>query len=142
MAHQPAKVNGSALDGRVEAIADAFSRGEDQYAIAKRLEPRDSRKRRRIRRQIETIVLKDDRVARKIFERARLTLLSGLVPASVANRTSASRANRTGMAATKLLFEATAFHNPRVSHEHSGEVTIKLEIPRPKFVDAESEDLD
>jgi hypothetical protein len=54
----------------------------------------------------------------------------GLVPATHAL---AGRAARGRPDAIKVLFEASGFHNPRVRHEHSGEIKIKLDMPRPAF---------
>ena len=31
----------------------------------------------------------------------------------------------------KLLLEATKFHNPKVDHNHSGDIKITVEMPRP-----------
>jgi hypothetical protein len=42
------------------------------------------------------------------------------------------RRGKTGrMDAARWLGEVTGFHNPRVRHEHSGEITIKMDMPRP-----------
>lgn len=38
--------------------------------------------------------------------------------------------------AIKLAYEASGFHNPRVKHDHSGEINIKLDMPRPKQVES------
>jgi hypothetical protein len=40
----------------------------------------------------------------------------------------------------RLLMEAMGFHNPRVQHEHSGEVTIKMDMPRPTPVEEDVPD--
>lgn len=33
--------------------------------------------------------------------------------------------------AIKLVMEASGFHNPRIQHEHSGDIQITLSMPRP-----------
>jgi hypothetical protein len=44
--------------------------------------------------------------------------------------------------AVKLVFEATGFYSPRVQHEHSGDINIKLQIPRPAGeIEASAEDV-
>jgi hypothetical protein len=50
------------------------------------------------------------------------------------------RAKATGrQPEVKLAYEASGFHNPRVAHEHSGDITI---IPRPSRVENEEEIVD
>jgi hypothetical protein len=52
------------------------------------------------------------------------------------------RASRGNPTAIRLLFEATGFHNTKVKHEHSGDITVKLEgIPRPEPVVEEDHDI-
>jgi hypothetical protein len=58
--------------------------------------------------------------------------LMGAVPGAAAGVGRMSKRGRTD--AAKLIFEATGFHNPRVKHEHSGDVSITLNIPRPQPV--------
>ena len=41
------------------------------------------------------------------------------------------RAERGRPDAIKLMWEAMGFHNPRVQHEHSGDIEIRLTVPRP-----------
>ena len=72
----------------------------------------------------------DDRLATELGAHAKVEMLLALVPAT---RALGQRAARGRPDAAKLLFEATGFHNPRVKHDHSGEIKIKLEIPRPAF---------
>lgn len=80
-------------------------------------------------------MLTDDNFSRRLMEKFRLSMLVGLGPAvDGLNR----RAGKGNVQAIKLLFEASGLHNPKVQHEHSGEVTVKLDIPRPQFVDATS----
>jgi hypothetical protein len=52
-----------------------------------------------------------------------------------------ARAKRGRIDAAKLLMESTGFHNPRVKHEHSGDIKLTLNIPRPSF-DGEVADAD
>jgi len=41
------------------------------------------------------------------------------------------RASRGRPDAIKLMWEAMGFHNTRVQHEHSGDIEIRLTVPRP-----------
>jgi hypothetical protein len=42
------------------------------------------------------------------------------------------RRARTGRPdAVKLALEMTGVHNPKMQHEHSGDISIRLELPRP-----------
>lgn len=61
-------------------------------------------------------------------ESAMGELLSGLEGAAEAL---VRRAHRGRPDAIKLLFEATGFHNPRIKHEHSGDIKLTLDLPRP-----------
>ncbi len=50
------------------------------------------------------------------------------------------RAMKGNIPAIKLAFESSGFHNPRVQHEHSGDIQITLKgIDRPTVVDDHQE---
>lgn len=52
------------------------------------------------------------------------------------------RAGRGNVPAIKLALEASGFHNPRVQHEHSGDIQITLKgIDRPQPVDDNQDDV-
>ena len=116
-------------DKAVEGLVDAVARGQSPHAIAKRKYPKDRIKRQRLRRRIQKALANDPRFAIALGERSKAALLAGLPLASEGLAKRATR--RTD--ATKLLFETTGFHNPRVQHEHSGQITVKLDMPRPVF---------
>lgn len=133
MANLPAKRNERAdqeLDLAGLRIAERLIAGETPYQMARRVHPHDRNAMRRLRYNIERRILSDNRIASKVHAGSQLTLLAGLGPASIALM---NRAARGRPDAIKLLYEATGFHNPRVKHEHSGDIKIKLEMPRPKF---------
>lgn len=46
----------------------------------------------------------------------------------------AKRAKRGRVDAIRLALEVTGVHNPRVRHEHSGDISISLKMPRPAEV--------
>lgn len=71
-----------------------------------------------------------------MLERAQSEVMLGAIPAG---KGLAKRASRKTDAA-KLTFEMTGLHNTKVKHEHSGDIKISLDVPRPRFVDAEAQD--
>lgn len=83
----------------------------------------------------------DPLLAQAIVMRAQSNLLMAVPGTTTAV---AKRAQRGRMDAARTVLEATGVHNPRVKHEHSGEVKIKLDMPRPSFrsVDADGEIVD
>lgn len=68
------------------------------------------------------------RLKEAIARQAQGDMLMGL-PGSVnaLNR----RAHKGNVPAIKLHLEASGLHNPRVKHEHSGEIKVTMDIPRP-----------
>lgn len=84
------------------------------------------------------MVRNDPLMQKAIVERAQAQSLAAM-PAAM--NAAGKRAARGRMDAVKFLGEASGIHNPRVKHEHSGEVKIKLDMPRPMFrVDADLDD--
>jgi hypothetical protein len=74
---------------------------------------------------------KDQGLDERISRRAHAVMKAGLI-AGVQRLT--DRAVHLGKPdAIKLLMEASGFHNPRVDHKHSGDINIKLTIPRPEL---------
>ena len=72
----------------------------------------------------------DPKLALEVGLRAKGQMLVDLAPAVAAV---GKRARRGRTDAAKIIMEATGFHNPKVKHEHSGEISVKLDIPRPQF---------
>jgi hypothetical protein len=118
-----------AEEGFYKALAEAFDRGETPAEIAKRLFPRDTTKRKAMRRKIYHLSANSPGLHSAVIERARANMIAALPAAS---RGLGRRAARRTDAA-KLLFEATGLHNPKIKHEHSGEIVVKMDIPRPSF---------
>lgn len=113
----------------IEALVEACAKGQSPYTVAKKIHPDDRVARQRLRRRIIRAMSRDPRIAQQIGEHAKAEMLVGLIPAA---QKLASRATRR-TDATKLLFETTGFHNPRVQHEHSGDIKVSLSMPRPTF---------
>jgi hypothetical protein len=115
--------------------------------IARRLAPDDKREQKKIRAQVRRLAAMDPVFQARMGELAQGHLIMSLGTATRGLERAASR-GRTE--AIKLLFEATGFHVTKQKHEHTGEIKVKLDIPRPpvlddegrpeKIIDAEVED--
>jgi hypothetical protein len=117
-------------DNTREAIAEALSRGLTPPEIALKLEPNDPKARKYLRRRIWRMGATDERLAEALVTRARVKMLFAL---GVATDGLTRRAKNGNIQAVKLLYEASGLHNPKVQHQHSGEITITLDMPRPSF---------
>lgn len=72
----------------------------------------------------------DPQLQAQIAARAQAEMALALVPSI---KRLGKRAARLGKPAEiKLLAEMSGFHNPRVKHEHSGDINVNLNIPRPE----------
>lgn len=113
------------------AVAELIFAGWPIKKIAKQLEPEDKLKRRRMREYLRRLTRNSYQFQQLIAEMAHGEMVAGLGPATSALM---RRAKKGRPDAIKLAFEASGFHNPRVQHEHSGDIKITLEsIPRPTF---------
>lgn len=71
---------------------------------------------------------------------AQITASAGIVPVMDAV---VKRAKRGRIDAAKVVFEVTGFHNPRVQHEHSGEIEVKITgLNRPSTVETQDSVVD
>lgn len=118
-------------------LVEALSLGLTLPEMAKKLAPDDVKKRKKIRRQLRTLTRGDQRLQEMVATAARGEMVAGLIPATQAL---AKRAARGRPDAIKLLYEASGFHNPRVQHEHSGDIKITLDMPRPPRHDPDEDD--
>lgn len=134
MAKTPTKTDESEVElSKFETyVIEKIAKGLTPPEIARKLAPNDREMRKKIRRKVYYMLQKDAVIRKRLQDRARAETLMGLVPAAKGLSKRATR--RTD--AAKVLFEITDFHNPRVKHEHSGDVKITLDIPRPTFADA------
>lgn len=121
----------------VDRLGDLIHSGVKPNEIARRLAPNDPDRRKYWRTKIRRLLQSDARLAARLADNAKIEMMTGLGPATVA-LTRKARAGRVD--AIKLLFEASGLHNPRVQHEHSGEVNIKVSIPRPDVAKTHAED--
>lgn len=116
-----------------DGLIEALNRGETPPQIAKRLSKGDPAKYKSIRKKVWRIIRSDAEFHRRLGERAKGQMVVDMLPAVNAV---GKRAARGRMDAAKLLLEATGVHNPRIKHEHTGEIKVSLDLPRPKFVEA------
>jgi hypothetical protein len=112
------------------ALADHIANGLHPKTIARRIHPHDGAKRRRLYKKLRWIALRDARVANQVREDVHLGMMVDLVPAVAAV---GQRAKRGRVDAMRYISEASGFHSNKVQHEHSGEISIKLDLPRPKY---------
>lgn len=108
-----------------------LAEGRSPMQVAKQLAPDDKKKQSAIRRRTYRLFARVD-MQDELAARLKLIQILGLGPAVKAlNRKAA--AGRVD--AIKLAFESSGFHNPRIQHEHGGEVTITIKnAPRPDRV--------
>lgn len=80
-------------------------------------------------------LLKQVHIQEEIAARLKLMTMLGVGPAikAVNRKAAAGRVD-----AIKLVFESSGFHNPRIQHEHGGQVEITIRnAPRPERVEEE-----
>lgn len=108
------------------------------FAVAAKKIAKGNRMRKnRIERKLHIALAYDPALQQMIAAQAKGIMMTSLTPATVAL---GQRAARGRPDATKLLYEASGFHNPRVQHDHSGEIKVSLNLPRPKSVDSTAEE--
>jgi len=121
-----------------EALADAIHAGKRPAEIARQMAPNDRARQKAIRTRVRRMLYSDAQLAVGLSRRAQVEFLMNLGDMS---RAVSSRASRGRIDAARFMAEASGFHNPRVRHEHSGEINIKLDVPRPSYEDTRSEEV-
>jgi hypothetical protein len=102
--------------------------GKKPTEVARALAKDDPVKARRHRARIRRILWSDEG-QKQLMQAAKLEALVGAVRTIPAVT---RRAERGRVDAAKFLGEVSGFHNPKVNHEHSGEVKFKfVAVPRP-----------
>lgn len=139
MAGLPVQVDSQTLpQERIEALAEQLAMGYHPRDIARRLHPHNPREMRKARRRIEQAIKSDPRLYANVLDHVRTDIMSGVGPAV---RGLIKRAKSGNPQASRLILEIAGVHNPRVKHEHQGDIKIKLEgLPRPKFERASIDD--
>lgn len=124
-----------------EVIASLLAQGKRPNEIAKLIHPEDKVARKKLRMKLWHRVRHDAMLASAVGHEAQAEMLLGLGPATKALTRRAAKGRPD---AIKLLYEASGFHNPKVKHEHSGDIKIELSMPRPErveTVDANDDDV-
>lgn len=133
MANLPARQPKSSLKTtRADKIRKYLYKGYSPVEAAKKVVPKPGRKQRVALAQAYRILATDQALQQAIAEEGKGVLI-GAVPNT--SRAVTKRASRGRVDAAKLVFEASGFHNPRVQHEHSGDIKVTIDIPRPERVD-------
>lgn len=134
MANLPVLADSSSLseaDERFfETVIDHLAGGKTPKTIAFKVYPRDRNKRRKLEHRIFKLAAYDANFQSRVALRSKASLVLDMpaIASAVGHR-----AKRGRIDAAKLAMEASGFHNPKVKHEHSGEIKVKLEMPRPQF---------
>jgi hypothetical protein len=119
------------LTDEESAFVECFKLGMGPADIAKEIVEEGSEdwraRRKAIRRKCQ-LLLRSDKVAIEIASTAKSQMVMDLLPATKAL---GRRAKKGRPDAIKLLFEASGFHNSKVKHEHSGDIAVTLNMPRP-----------
>lgn len=133
MANLPDRPKQSSVKpARAEKIRRYLHKGYTPQEAAKKTVPKPGRKQRLALRQAYRILATDQTLQQAIAEEAKGILVRGVPVASTAVT---KRASRGRVDAAKLVFEASGFYNPRIQHEHSGDIKVTIDIPRPERVD-------
>lgn len=132
-AHLPAVRSSTKLGTRAEKIVKLLIKGWTAQEIAEKLAPDKPKKQKTIRRQILRLASQNMDYIQAQAEVSKGELLEVLPDVSAAV---GKRGKRGRIDASKLIYETTGFHNPKVQHEHSGDITISLKgVPRPQTVE-------
>lgn len=109
-------------------VGDLLAEGVPYTKIALKLAKGDKKKAKMWRAKIRRWAATDARIQELIGHDTKGAMILALP--SVGNAV-VKRAQRGRVDAAKLVFESTGYHNPRVQHEHSGDIKISLSVPRP-----------
>jgi hypothetical protein len=132
---QTPKNQSSSLQPFELELANLVAMGWDHRRIAKELEPDDKKRQKALRQKVRVLIESNPMFAAEVAKKSVAKMMVGLGPATDAL---VRRASKGRPDAIKLLYEASGFHNPRVKHEHSGDININLNaMPRPKRVETE-----
>lgn len=109
-------------------ILRGLKQGMTSGEIALQMAPDDEARQKYIRGLARRLLAQHPELQERQHTEVHGILQEGLIPATEAL---ARRAARGRPDAIKLLYEASGFHNPKVKHEHSGDIQINLNMPRP-----------
>lgn len=132
------KVNRSSVT-RADRIRRLLRRGWTLDEIVERLAKDNPHRTRVIQMQIGRILVQDEELQADLASVAQgqmILSMPTIVEALV------RRASKGNVPAIKLAMEASGFHNPRVKHEHTGDIKVTIaNAPRPpEIVDEQVSD--
>lgn len=107
-------------------------KGWSPEEIACKLDSSRGKKYRKVKGEIQRVVAEDPEYQSMRSAQAQGAMVHAVPPVAEAV---IKRAMRGRTDAAKLIFEASGFHNPKVKHEHSGDISISLNMPRPPAVE-------
>lgn len=122
---------------RQDAYIRALMKGYSPQQVACKLAPENKRRQRALKGQIQWVAGQSEEFLAWQAGRAKGAVV-GSVPEMAEAMVRRGKRGRTD--AIKLGLEMTNIHNPRVKHEHSGDISINLNMPRPGRVDNPSLD--
>ena|ERR1700742_86284 len=117
---------------KIEKYLDLLRKGYSPEQIACKLDSSKGKRYRKIKGEILRAIAASPEFQAEQAEMAQGAMIMGVAPVAEAV---VKRGKRGRVDAAKLIFEASGFHNPRVKHEHSGDISISLNMPRPPAVE-------
>lgn len=100
--------------------------------IARRLAPDNKKRQKQIRNQVRKVISRDEllgRASAEIGQGAMIETWPDVVDAVI------KRALRGRVDAAKFIGEVSGIYNPKIRHEHTGDITVHLagsgSVPRP-----------
>lgn len=131
MARLPEPANPRATT-RAGKIRHFLQKGYTTDEIAEKLAKGNERKKKIIRSQLRRMLVTDEETAQIKAAAAAGVLVDEIEDVAEAVMRRAKKGN---IPAAKLAMEASGFHNPRVKHEHTGDIKVTIaNVPRPPEV--------
>jgi hypothetical protein len=131
MANLLEKVNRSSIT-RADRIRRLLRRGWTTDMIVEKLAKDDPRKTRVIQMQVGRILVSDEELQADLAAAGHAAVMEQIPEVTKAV---VRRAIKGNIPAAKLAMEASGFHNPRVKHEHTGDIKVTIDnAPRPPVV--------
>lgn len=124
---------------RQDKYIAALMKGYSVEQIACKVDPSKGRKYRQIKGEVQYAASQSQEFLEWQVGRAKGTIISNVEELGQAL---VARGKRGRTDAIKLGLEMTDIHNPKVKHQHSGDISINLNMPRPPRVENPAAQLD
>lgn len=128
----PTPARGIGIERRA-TISRLLAKGYTAHEIALHVAKKKGRNYTRIKGQVQRVAAEDQE-----FRTGQALAMEGgmIMDLPAIGEAVVRRAKRGRVDAAKLVLEITGVHNPKVKHEHSGDITISMNaIPRPEKTD-------